>query len=328
MMENSMLLRDTFGRVIDYIRISITDRCNLRCIYCMPDSGAGLLQKSDILSFEEILKFIEAASEVGIKKIRITGGEPLLRRDLPDFIKSIKALGTINDISLTTNGQLLGKYAQKLAESGLNRVNVSLDTLNAKRYSDITRGGSLDSVLNGIKKAEESGLLPIKLNMVPLRGINDDEIEDFARIAMTTDYQVRFIELMPVCITGEGDGKGRLVPMEEIMNRLNAMGTLVALKLRRHGPARYYTFENSPGVIGIISGVTCQFCSECNRLRFTSDGKLRPCLFSNIEVDFKTLIRNGASKETLKLLLLNAAQLKPEKHDTKFNLTTLSKIGG
>ncbi|QWR76996.1 GTP 3',8-cyclase MoaA [Candidatus Magnetomonas plexicatena] len=327
MMENSVLLRDTFGRVIDYIRISITDRCNLRCIYCMPD-GRALASLPDILSFEEILKFIEAASEVGIKKIRITGGEPLLRRGLPDFIKSIKAIGTINDISLTTNGQLLGKYAQSLAESGLNRVNVSLDTLNAQRYSDITRGGSLESVLNGIKKAEEFGLLPIKLNMVPLRGVNDDEIEDFARVAMTTDYQVRFIELMPVCITGESDDGGRLVSMETIMYRLNAMGTLVPLKLRKHGPARYYTFENSSGVIGIISGVTCQFCSDCNRLRFTSDGKLRPCLFSDIEVDFKTLIRNGASKETLKLLILNAAHLKPEKHDTKFNLKTLSRIGG
>ncbi|MEO5357926.1 MAG: GTP 3',8-cyclase MoaA [Nitrospirae bacterium YQR-1] len=325
-MEDS-LLRDSFGRVIDYIRISITDRCNLRCIYCVPEDGTDVLKKDDILSFEEILRFIEAASDVGIKKIRITGGEPLLRKDLHDFIRAIKSPGTINDISLTTNGQLLAKYAQQLHDNGLSRVNVSLDTLNPGKYSDITRGGSLESVLDGIKKAKEAGLLPIKLNMVPLRGVNDDEIEDFARLAMQSDYQVRFIELMPVCISGGGEDS-QLVSMGEIMERLKAMGPIIPVKLRRHGPARYYTFENSGGVIGVISGVTCQFCSECNRLRFTSDGKLRPCLFSNIEVDFKTPLRNGADKETLKSLILNTAKLKPERHDAKFNLSNLSHIGG
>lgn len=327
--EELTKLIDKFGRDIDYIRISVTDRCNLRCVYCMPAKGVELLESSDIMTFKEILLFVEAASELGIKKIRITGGEPLMRKRLPWLIGWIRQIPGIEDLSITTNGVYLEKYARSLADAGLDRVNVSLDTMQPERYKKITGGGQIDDVLRGIRAVEDAGLLPVKLNMVPLKGINDDEIEDFARLSITTGYQVRFIELMPT-LMNRADNTDRLVSAGEIKRRVEKIAPIYPVKLRRSGPARYYRFEGHEGVFGIISAVTCGFCLECNRLRLTAAGALKPCLYSDTQVDVKTTIRFGATKEEIKQLIIIGTELKPLGHNIghEISLDVMSRIGG
>ncbi|MBF0539153.1 MAG: GTP 3',8-cyclase MoaA [Nitrospirae bacterium] len=324
-----MQLRDTYGRVIDYIRISITDRCSLRCIYCTPTTSAPHYDRNEVLTFEEILRFVVAASELGVKKIRITGGEPLMRHGLPELVREIKAIGGIVDLSLTTNGLLLPAYAQRLAAAGLDRVNISLDSLLPQRYAEITGGGNLTKVLDGIQAARDAGLTPIKLNVVPMRGINDNEIESFARMTLLQDIHVRFIELMPTAVIGP-EYTATLINSSEIHQRLQQIAPLLPVKLRLNGPARYYRFESATGVIGIISAITCHFCQDCNRMRLTAIGKLKPCLFSNKLIDLKPFLNNSSSIEQLKDLILTATKLKPQNHNITPSTSTLamSQIGG
>ncbi len=332
-----MKLRDNFSRVIDYLRISITDRCNLRCIYCMPSSGVMPIEHKEILSYEEIVRVVRVAAALGVRKIRITGGEPLARKNVTYLIASLRSITGIEDMSLTTNGVLLEKYAKELADAGLNRVNISLDSLKPERYREMTRGGEISPVMKGIEAAEKAGLLPVKINMVPIRGLNDDEIEEFAGLTLNTPYHVRFIEFMPI---GAGDlwSDERYISTDEIKTRAEKIGPLSPVRLRRDGPARYYRLENAPGVIGFISALTHHFCGDCNRLRITADGKLRPCLFSETEIDLKPALRNSSSDEEIERLLRLSIEVKPEGHtigrrgDTtsasKGALKPMSRIGG
>lgn len=326
------LIKDKYDRIIDYMRISITDRCNLRCIYCMPSDGIKPIGHKEILSHEEIIKIVGIAAGLGVRKIRLTGGEPLIRKNLAYLISSINSIEGIEDISLTTNGLLLKRYARSLADAGLRRVNVSLDSFRPGRYSEITRGGDISNVLEGIREAEEAGLLPIKINMVPIRGFNDDEIEDFARLTLTNTYHIRFIEFMPIGAR-EIWSHEKYISTDEIKEIVSAIAPLIPVKIRKSGPARYFRFEGAPGVIGFISPITNHFCNTCNRLRLTSDGKIRPCLFSNTEIDLKSAIRCGASDEEIERLLRLSIEIKPERHsinrEKRFtHLKPMSKIGG
>jgi len=325
-------IRDRYERVIDYMRISIIDRCNLRCIYCMPKGGVKPIGHSDILRYEEIIRIVRIAADLGVKKIRLTGGEPLIRRNLPYLISSIARIKGIEDISLTTNGLLLKGLAAPLAAAGLKRVNVSLDSLRPDRYREITRGGDLNDILEGIAAAESAGLYPVKINMVPIRGFNDDEIVDFAMMTLKRPAHVRFIEFMPIGAT-EFWSEDKYISSGDIRNRVETIAPLVPLKVRRNGPARYFRFDGAPGVIGFISALTHHFCSSCNRLRLTSDGKLRPCLFSETEIDLKSALRSSAPDEEIERLLRLAVEIKPSSHTISqeksfVHLKPMSKIGG
>lgn len=327
-----MELRDKFERVIDYLRISITDRCNLRCVYCMPRSGVKLFEHREILTYEEITRVADIAASLGVRKLRITGGEPLVRKNISYLIASLKAIKGIEDISLTTNGILLEKYARGLADAGLNRINISLDTLSPERYREITRGGDISLVLKGIDAAEEAGLLPIKINMVPIRNLNDDEVPDFARMTLTTPRHVRFIEFMPI---GSRDlwSDEKYISTDELRKTVEKIGPLTPVRLRKNGPAKYFRLEGAPGVIGFISALTHHFCGDCNRLRLTADGRLRPCLFSETEIDLKPALRMQSSDKEIGRLLRLAIEVKPEGHkidqrDDLSSLKNMSRIGG
>ncbi len=293
----------------------------------MPDtikSGChqdGKIAIDSILTYEEILRFVEAASALGIKKVRLTGGEPLVRNALNELIRGIKAIDGIEELTLTTNGQLLAAMAAQLGEAGLDRVNISLDSLMPHRYAEITKGGDFNNVMAGISAAEAAGLLPIKLNMVPMAGINDDEIEAFVSFGIKTGCQIRFIELMPTVVNEHLFSSG-FIGSDEIKRRIEMKFELVPLKLRKYGPARYFSVTSrsglephGTGVIGIISAITCRFCPQCNRLRLTADGRLRPCLYSNIEVGLFEALRTKASMEEIQKLILQAVDLKPERHN-------------
>ena len=308
-------LIDTYNRKIDYIRISVTDRCNLRCIYCMPSEGVREITHSEILTYEEIIRILSIATNLGIKKVRITGGEPLVRKGLPYLIKTISNLGAIEEISLTTNGVLLKRFARELKEAGLNRLNISLDSMDPKRYEEITKGNNLSDVWEGIRAAEELGFSPIKINMVPIRGFNDNEIKEFAALTFNKPYHIRFIEFMP---TGAKDiwSKEKYISTKELKEAISGLGELKPIKNEwGSGPAKNFKLLNAKGVIGFISAVSDHFCAGCNRLRLTSDGKLRPCLFSDSEIDLKKALREGCDDDELQRLLLLGLQIKPEKHN-------------
>lgn len=322
---------DKYNRIIDYMRISVTDRCNLRCIYCMPSEGIRHVHAKDVLTYEEILRVVSVAARLGVRKIRLTGGEPLLRRDLHLLIESMHKIPGIEDIGITTNGLLLKKYARVLARAGLKRVNVSLDSLRPDRYRNITRGGDIRQVFEGIHTAEKAGLVPIKINMIPIRGINDDEIENFAMLSKYSAYHVRFIEFMPIA-PHKLWAENKYVATDEIKKRVAALNPIKPVRIRRLGPARYYRYENAPGVLGFISPISHHFCSACNRLRMTCDGKLRPCLFSETEVDIKSAVRSGISDTEIEGLLKHAVEIKPRSHalnsDKGFDHLTMARIGG
>ena len=307
-------LSDSFQRPINYLRISVTDRCNLRCVYCMPAEGVDLRPHSDILSYEEINTVARAAAELGINKLRITGGEPLIRLGLPQLIRMLAGIEAIEDIALTTNGVLLAEYAGELKQAGLKRVNISLDTLNPDRFERITRGESeLKQVLEGIEAARRVGLEPVKLNMVVMSGINDDELLDFAAKTIDEGWHIRFIELMPVA--GNGDNAPRFVSATEMRKRLGPLGELEpCLPGIGNGPAKYFRLAKAKGTIGFITPVSEHFCFNCNRMRLTADGKLRPCLLSDYEIDLKQPLRDGISKAGLKKLFKQAVAGKPLQH--------------
>jgi cyclic pyranopterin phosphate synthase len=305
-------LSDSFHRPINYLRISVTDRCNLRCVYCMAAEGISLMSHNDILTYEEINTVARAAAGLGINKIRLTGGEPLVRLGLPRLIEMLAKIEGIDDISLTTNGILLGRYAGELKSAGLQRVNVSLDTLKPDRFKLITRlGDSLGEVLEGIEAARTVGLEPVKLNMVVMAGINDDELLDFAAKTVTEGWQVRFIELMPVV----SEDAPHFVSASEMRRRLEPLGELTpCLPSVGNGPAKYFRLPNAKGAIGFITPISEHFCFQCNRMRLTADGRLRPCLLSDYEVDLKQSLRRGISLAGLEKLIKKAVAGKPERH--------------
>ncbi len=327
-------MKDRFGRTIEYLRLSVTDRCNLRCLYCMPDEGVESLGHNRILSYEEMQRLAAAAIRLGVRKIRVTGGEPLVRRGLVGFVRALAQLPGGPEIVMTTNGLLLAEFAEQLKAAGLSRVNVSLDTLQEDRFARLTRRGGLDQVFKGLDAAQKAGLAPIKINMVPIRGVNDDEIVDFARLAIERKCDIRFIEFMPVR-NDLGYSAEQRVNESEILDALQAIGPLLpAAHGSLDGPARMYHYENGKGQIGIITAVSRHFCGECNRLRLTADGRLRPCLMSDDEIDLLTLLREGnPSDKELEEILINAAHDKPAGHqlgqgDAPLRARTMKDIGG
>ncbi len=306
-------LFDSWQRQINYLRISVTDHCNLRCVYCSVGSIPRLTH-DDILRYEEIQKVVEIASTMGISKVRLTGGEPLLRPGLSTLVSMLDRIKGIDDISLTSNAILLSKYATELKEAGLKRVNVSLDTLKADRFKQISGGGKLDDVINGIEAAHRAGLEPVKINMVVMKGINDDEAIELARMSIKEGWHVRFIELMPFGTPGTETLE--MVSTREIQEAIQSLGKLEPhTGLVGNGPARYYQLPGATGTIGFITPMTEHFCHSCNRLRITSDGQLRPCLLADDEVNLKAALRNGAGTDELKRLIQQAVNLKRKQHN-------------
>lgn len=305
-------ISDSFQRPISYLRISVTDRCNLRCIYCMPAEGITLIPHPDILRYEEIMSVVRVAAAMGINRIRLSGGEPLARAGLVDFVRMLAEVKEIEDLSMTTNGVMLKEHAAGLKEAGLNRVNVSLDSLKRARFHEITRYDRLPDVLEGIKAAERVGLAPIKINVVVMRGVNDDELLDFARLTLD-GWNVRFIELMP--ILNKGAHQPEFMSAKEIAEAIAPLGTMQPCSpLTGNGPASYYQLPGASGSIGFITPVSEHFCFKCNRLRLTADGKLLPCLLSGEEIDLRSSLRAGASPERIRELILKAVAAKPEGH--------------
>ena len=304
-------------RNINYLRISITDRCNLRCTYCMPKEGLSLLGNDDILRYEEILRVVNVAVEMGITKVRITGGEPLVRRGIVDFISKLSSIPGLKDISLTTNGILLESFAHLLLEAGIKRINISLDSLNPEKYAKITRGGSLADVLKGIEAVYQAGFYPIKINVVAIKGTNEDEILDFAILSLKKPFQIRFIELMPLGQAGL-QYEGKYLSNDVIYQRINNFYPLLPVTGRENntdGPARIYKIEGGQGEIGFISPISRHFCNICNRLRLTADGHLRACLLTDNDVSLKAALRNNHRNEELKNIISSVIAGKPSQHE-------------
>lgn len=302
------MLIDHFGRTIDYLRVSITDLCNLNCIYCW---GAKMLKKRDrswVLSFEEITRIVELAKGLGINRIRITGGEPLVRRGVVDLVKRLVRIARL-EVLMTTNGLLLKEYAKDLDGAGLGRLNVSLDSLNEERYRYITQGGSLQDTLTGIDACIKLGF-KIRINVVPLSGINEDELKRFIDFGLGRGLDLRFIELMP--IAARFSCKGYFIPTVRIKEGLSRFLNLVPAQIPHSGPAEYFQIDGTSRLVGFISPISKAFCKTCNRLRLTADGRLRPCLRDDLEIDLKGPIRSGAGDEDLRRLILKAVESKPE----------------
>ncbi len=310
------VLRDSYGRIADDLRISVTDRCNFRCIYCMPAEGLKWLAREDILRFEEIHRLARIFVErYGVRTIRLTGGEPLVRIRIEELVAMIAELDPALDITMTTNGVLLAGKAQALAEAGLKRVNVSLDTLNIDRFHDIARVDAFTKVMEGLRAAEEAGLRPIKLNVVVMKGHNDDEVVDFARLAREKGYEVRFIEFMP--LDADGIWKPDLVvPSQRIQESIEDLFPLVLQQDDRPAPSHNYRFgDGAPGGVGFISSVSQAFCTTCNRIRMTAEGGLRTCLFSLHETPLRDLMRGGASDDSIARVIEGAVWNKEEGHE-------------
>jgi GTP 3',8-cyclase len=322
-----MTVHDQFGRRIEYLRISVTDRCNFRCVYCMPVEGLQWLPKAEILSYEEIAAVVRQLAPLGLTRLRLTGGEPTIRPDLDVLVRSLRAIPGITDIALSTNGIKLPEMAETLRGAGLDRVNMSADSLQPDRIAAIARRNLGFDPIAAALAAEKAGLDPIKLNVVVMRGMNDDEIEDFARLTIDHPWHVRFIELMPV-----GDMRAltwdHVVPSDEILDRL---GDLIPAEgpARGNGPAAYYRWPGAKGTIGVITPMTHTYCAACNRVRLTADGRLRTCLFGDHEVDLRSPLRRG---ESLVPHVLRALAEKPEAHALiqmqVGGLRALSQVGG
>ena len=334
-------MRDSLGRELNYLRVSLTDRCNLRCIYCMPPEGIEQLSHTDVLRNEEFLDVIKVAADLGFSHIRLTGGEPLVRKGIVELVRDIKAIPGIDNVSMTTNGILLPKLAEPLKEAGLDRINLSLDTLDAEQYRFITRCGSLDACLAGLDAALEAGFEPIKINAVAVRRLNQDFLA-FARMSVDRPLHMRFIEYMPVGHSGGADGSGwgpeDVITCEEIRTSINEAAKAAGLPELEplpkeqqplgFGPAVYWKFPGAQGTVGFISPLSNHFCDRCNRIRLTADGKLRPCLFSDVEYDVRDAVRAG-SPEGIHAAFHEAVGNKPdEHHDTEGTDRKMSQIGG
>lgn len=327
---------DRFERHIDYLRISVTDRCNLRCVYCMPEAGVPACSHAEILRYEEILRVVRAAVDLGIHRFRITGGEPLVRLGLVEFVRELAQTPGVHDLAMTTNGTLLAPVATELARAGLRRVNISLDTLRPERFQTITRRGRLEDALTGIEAAHRAGLTPVKINTVVIRDLNDDEVVDLARRALDEAWHLRFIEWMPV---GSGefihdDWRTCVVTAAEVRAGVeSALGPLVPTEgPEGAGPATSYRIGRGEGTIGFIPAVSEHFCDHCNRLRLTADGKLRPCLLADDETDLRKVLREGGSGKDLQALIVRAVGAKPRAHclaeDARARIRAMAQIGG
>lgn len=372
-----MPLIDAFGRTIDYLRVSVTDRCNFRCVYCMPEEGIVTAPAHSVLTFEEITRIVSVAASLGISKVRITGGEPLVRRDLVNLVQALAHIPGIVDLSMTTNGYLLAQHASELAAAGLRRVNVSLDTLRPDRFAKIARRGDLQTVLAGIEAAVQAGLAPVKINAVAMRGVNDDEAADFARLTLSRPFNVRFIELMPInWAAGDQELSGlyslvasnriyrqmlpaqlpeapaatldlppalgmldasrmrRLfIPATEIRARIEAeCGRLTPASLTGNGPAYTYRIPGAQGTIGFISQISHDACLQCNRIRLTADGHLRPCLMTDGEINLRDRMRAGAPDAEIARLIQQTVLHKPLQHSLDKGAApigrTMNQLGG
>jgi len=326
---------DLYGRNVDYLRISVTDRCNFRCVYCMPADGVSFQPHNAIMRYEEIIQVVNAAVSFGVRKVRITGGEPLVRPGIVDFVAMLKEIPEIEDISVTTNGSLLSKYAQDLYSAGLTRVNVSLDTLKPELFSKITRGGDIEKVWEGIFTAQEVGLSPVKINAVVVRGLNDDEISDFVNLTIENPWHVRFIELMPVKNQQPWgvdfpDPHNGYISTTEMMEKISDLGLIPVNEWIGNGPAKIYQIPGAKGLVGFISPLEEEhFCKRCNRMRLTADGNLRPCLMSDYEIPILAEMRAG---KDITSLYEQAIQMKPKQHELLLNhqptKRTMMQIGG
>ncbi|MCR3922271.1 MAG: GTP 3',8-cyclase MoaA [Firmicutes bacterium] len=305
-------LVDPIGRKIEYLRVSVVDSCNLHCFYCSPKEACRPRTVRDQLSKEQIIRVIAAAAELGIRKIRLTGGEPLIRKDIVEIVRDVAQINGIEDLSLTTNGTLLAQLAKPLKEAGLKRVNISLDSLDETNFATITHGGDIKTTLTGIDAAVEVGLTPIKINMVVIKDVNDHEIESFARMTLEKDIHVRFIEYMPL-LGQEASWKQHFLSSAEIMSYCASVAELEALpEDDAHGPAKNYKFAGAKGILGFITPISQHFCATCNRLRLTSDGKIKPCLFAEDVVDLMPALIAG---QNLHPLFLEAVSRKPLHED-------------
>jgi cyclic pyranopterin phosphate synthase len=322
--------RDQFGRRIEYLRISVTDKCNFRCLYCMPAEGLQWLPRSEILDYEEIAEIVAQLAPLGVKRLRITGGEPTIRPRLEILIAALRAIEGIDDVSLSTNAVRLPELVEAYARAGLHRVNISADSLQLERIRMISRRSLDFDPIASARAAAAAGLTPIKINVVVMRGINDDEIEDFASLTFDEALHVRFIELMPVGGMRELTWE-HVVPSDEVLGRLAKLGDLepVAGPTRGNGPARYYGFPGAMGSIGVITPMSHTYCASCNRVRLTADGRLRTCLFGDHEVNLRDPLRRG---EDVASLFLSALEEKPLEHQllqmNVAGLRALSQVGG
>lgn len=323
-----MSILDKYLRRIDRLRISITDLCNLRCVYCRPESGLELTKHKDILTYEEIVTVVRHAVKLGIKNFRLTGGEPLFRRDIDHLLRMLGNIQGIEDLAITTNGICLKNYAKLMKEIGLFRLNISLDSLEESKFASITRGGNLKDVLDGIDQVLDLGFKNTKINVVAMKGINDDEFEDFAKLTLERDVEVRFIEYMAMNKENLASGD-KFMPMVDIIQTIEKNNELIALPPPKlgSGAAKIYKIKGAVGKLGFVSAVSQPFCDSCNRLRLTSDGKLRSCLLSGGEVDLKSILRNSPTEEALTDAFMRAANLKPPAHSGKGHVI-MHEVGG
>jgi cyclic pyranopterin phosphate synthase len=329
------LLVDAFNRKITYIRVSVTDRCNLKCTYCVPSCGTtSSLPYPELMTFDEMLRIIRVAARHGLNKVRITGGEPLVRRGVVDFVANLSKIEGIRDIAMTTNGVLLRNYAKDLKKAGLKRLNISLDTFDPEKFAIITKGDCFEKVWEGILEAERVGFEPLKINTVVTRGANDHEVIDFAKMTLTRKVQCRFIEFMPV---DDWDlWKKQFVSKAEMIQNIEAaLGKLHPLhEEQKDGPAVLYRLEGAPGAVGFISAISEHFCDTCNRVRLSADGKVKHCLFSESYIDFLEAMRNGCSDEDIEQLFATVMETKPEGHKIDMHnesekfLHSMINIGG
>ncbi|BEP29756.1 GTP 3',8-cyclase MoaA [Helicovermis profundi] len=320
-------MNDKYGRKINYLRISLTDLCNLRCKYCMPENGVGKIEHDSIMKIEEVIKIVKVMVKLGIDKIRLTGGEPLVKKGIIYLIEELNKIKEINEITMTTNGILLYEMAENLKRAGLSRVNISIDTFDKEKYFDVTRGGNLEKVLKGIEKCKEIGLTPIKLNTVLIGGFNDDEIDTFVNYTLENEVDVRFIELMPIGQASDWH-KEKFISNQIVLDKFKELIPVKSEDIS--SPAKYYKLPVSKGKIGFINPVSCNFCSNCNRIRLTSDGKIKPCLHTNEEIDILTSLRRG---EDIRSIIVNTILNKPKEHELNENgfipiIRNMNSIGG
>ncbi|MDR3584139.1 MAG: GTP 3',8-cyclase MoaA [Desulfosporosinus sp.] len=323
-------MQDQFQRQIDYLRISVTDRCNLRCKYCMPVEGVQWMPHESILTFEEILRLMKISTQLGFRRFRITGGEPLVRKGILSFLREGALLPGVEDLMLTTNGMLLPEMAFDLKAAGVQRINISLDTMDPEKFKDNTRGGDVSRVIQGIFRSLEAGLNPVKINVVVIRGFNEAELPSFLALAKQYPLHIRFIELMPIGISSEH--RNDFVPIKEMKELLGIQEYVPTLGIRGGGPAEYFRPSGFKGSIGFISAMSRHFCDKCNRVRLTADGKLRPCLHSKHEVNLREALRNQSSDSDILELFAQAVWHKPAEHhmndEALQGLRVMSQIGG
>ncbi len=313
--QNDSALIDPFGRRIEYVRLSVTDKCNLRCFYCMPKGFKDFEQPENWLTFDEIERIIKAFTELGVARVRLTGGEPLVRKNIAQLSQRLTALPGLNDLSLSTNATLLETQSEALKQAGISRINVSLDSLQPEKFKQIT-GGELQPVLDGLMAAKEAGFSPIKINMVAMKGLNDDEFEDMVKFCLQHDFTLRFIETMPMGATGN-DATDHYLDLQTVKQQLSENFELIPGVMPGGGPARYVQIKNTRLRIGFITPISQHFCESCNRVRLSTDGTLYLCLGQDDKVELRPLLRAGISDDELKTILIDAIRLKPQKHEFK-----------